>query len=89
MFAAGFKPVDSKGRGAVVDYNVPVECAGVLVEPGDLIVGDFDGVVAIPAHIADEVVRIATEKASRENDTRAELMAGSYLRDVFNKYGVL
>jgi len=89
MFAAGFKPVDSKGRGAVVDYNIPVECAGVLVEPGDLIVGDFDGVVAIPAHIADEVVRIATEKASRENDTRAELMAGSYLRDVFNKYGVL
>ncbi len=89
VFAAGFKPVDSKGRGAVVDYNVPVECAGVLVEPGDLIVGDFDGVVAIPALVVDEVVRLATDKASRENTTRAELMAGANLRDVFAKYGVL
>jgi 4-hydroxy-4-methyl-2-oxoglutarate aldolase len=37
----------------------------------------------------DEVVRLATDKASRENTTRAELMAGAYLRDVFAKYGVL
>jgi len=89
VFAAGFKPVDSKGRGVVVDYNIPVECGGVLVEPGDLIVGDFDGVVAIPAMVVDEVVRLASDKASRENTTRAELMAGAYLRDVFAKYGVL
>jgi len=89
VFAAGFKPVDSKGRGVVVSYNVPVECGGVLVEPGDLIVGDFDGVVAIPAKVVGEVVRLATEKVSKENTTRAELMAGAYLRDVFAKYGVL
>ena len=89
VFAAGFKPVDSKGRGAVVDYNIPVECGGVMVDPGDLIVGDFDGVVAIPAKVADEVVRLATDKVSRENTTRAELMAGAYLRDVYAKYGVL
>lgn len=89
LFAAGIKPVDSKGRGVVVDYNVPVECGGVPVEPGDLIVGDFDGVVAIPAQVVDEVVRLATDKVSRENTTRAELMAGAYLRDVFRKYGVL
>jgi regulator of RNase E activity RraA len=89
MFAAGFKPVDSKGRGTVVDYNLPVECGGVMVHPGDLIVGDFDGVVSIPSQIADEVIRLATHKAGRENETRAELLAGAYLRDVFNKYGVL
>jgi len=89
VFSTAFKPVDSKGRGVVVDYNVLVECGGVLVEPGDLIVGDFDGVVAIPAQVAGEVVRLATDKASRENTTRAELLAGSYLRDVFAKYGVL
>jgi len=89
VFATGFKPVDSKGRGAVVDYNIPVECGGVLVEPGDLIVGDFDGVVAIPAGIVDEVIRLATDKVGRENTTRAELKAGAYLRDVYAKYGVL
>jgi len=89
VFAAGIKPVDSRGRGIVVDYNVPVECGGIMVYPGDLIVADFDGVVAIPSQIVDDVVRLATEKASRENESRAELMAGAYLRDVFDKYGVL
>jgi len=39
--------------------------------------------------VVGEVVRLATDKASRENTTRAELLAGSYLRDVFAKYGVL
>lgn len=89
VFAAGMKPVDSRGRGIVVDYNVPVECGGVTVTPGELVVADFDGVVSIPARAVDEVVRLATEKVSRENSSRSELMKGAYLRDVFNKYGVL
>ena len=89
VFAAGMKPVDSRGRGIVIDYNVPIDCAGVTVTPGDLIVADFDGVVAIPANHVDEVVRLATEKATRENGSRAELMNGKYLRDVYNQYGVL
>ncbi|HJY07535.1 MAG TPA: hypothetical protein VJ323_14545, partial [Bryobacteraceae bacterium] len=89
VFAAGIKPVDSRGRGIVVDYNVPVECGGVVVSPGDLIVADFDGIIAIPAGAVDEAVRLATDKVSRENSTRAELIKGAYLRDVYNKYGVL
>lgn len=89
VFAAGIKPVDSRGRGIVVDYNVPVECGGVIVSPGDLIVADFDGVLAIQARVVDDVVRLATDKVSRENSTREELMKGAYLRDVYNKYGVL
>lgn len=89
VFASGMKPVDSRGRGIVVDYNIPVECGGVTVNPGDLIVADFDGVVAIPAASVQEVVRLATEKVSRENSSRAELLNGKYLRDVFEKYGVL
>jgi regulator of RNase E activity RraA len=89
VFASGMKPVDSRGRGIVVDYNIPVECGGVTVNPGDLIVADFDGVVAIPAASVQEVVRLATEKVSRENSSRAELLNGKYLRDVFAKYGVL
>lgn len=80
-------------RGAVIDgvvnYDIPIECGGVTVTPGDLIVADFDGVVAIPASVTHEVVRLATEKVTRENSSRAELMAGKYLRDVYEKYGVL
>jgi 4-hydroxy-4-methyl-2-oxoglutarate aldolase len=89
VFAAGMKPVDSRGRGIVVDYNVPVECGGVVVSPGDLIVADFDGVLAIPSHAVAEAVQRATDKVSRENSTRAELSRGAYLRDVYAKYGVL
>lgn len=89
VFATGIKPVDSKGRGIVVDYNVPVNCGGVTVYPGDLVVGDYDGVVAIPASLVPEVLERANQKASSENHSREELLRGAYLRDVYEKYGVL
>jgi 4-hydroxy-4-methyl-2-oxoglutarate aldolase len=89
VFAAGIKPVDSNGRGIVTDYNVPVDCGDVRVVPGDLVFADFDGVIVIPRDKVDEVVRLATDKVSRENSSRADLARGAYLRDVYNKYGVL
>jgi 4-hydroxy-4-methyl-2-oxoglutarate aldolase len=89
VHAAGIKPVDSMGRGMVTAYNVPVECGEVLVSPGDLVFADFDGVVVIPQAHVEEVLRLALDKASRENSSRAELMRGAYLRDVYAKYGVL
>jgi 4-hydroxy-4-methyl-2-oxoglutarate aldolase len=89
VFAAGIKPLDSKGRGLVIDYNIPVECGEVLVNPQDLIIADEDGVVVTPRGVVEEVVRLAIEKVTRENDSRAELMKGAFLRDVYNKYGVL
>jgi regulator of RNase E activity RraA len=89
VFAAGIKPVDSMGRGIVTSYNIPVECGEVLVHPGDLIFADCDGVVAIPGTMVKDVVALATDKVQREDGSRAELLAGGYLRDVFRKYGVL
>lgn len=88
-FAVGIKPVDSRGRGMVLDYNVPVECGGVTVAPGDLVFADYDGVIIIPAAAVEEVVRMATDKATRENHSRAALKQGAYLRDVYEKFGVL
>ena len=89
VLAAGIKPVDSIGRGIVTAYNVPVECGEVLVNPGDFVFADFDGVVVIPRANVDEVLQLALNKATRENSSRAELMKGAYLRDVYQKYGVL
>jgi 4-hydroxy-4-methyl-2-oxoglutarate aldolase len=89
VFTAGIKPVDSRGRGMVVDYNIPTLCGGVVVSPGDLIVGDYDGVVVIPAPLIDKTLELAREKISRENDSRRDLMNGAYLADVYAKYGVL
>jgi 4-hydroxy-4-methyl-2-oxoglutarate aldolase len=89
VFATGIKPVDSMGRGVVTDYNVPIECGEVSVWPGDLVFADFDGVVVVPAAVVTEVIARATDKVTRENHSRDELKNGSYLADVYKKYGVL
>ena len=89
VLAAGIKPVDSMGRGVVTAYNVAVECGEVLVNPGDFVFADTDGVVVIPSAMVGEVTKMAADKVSRENNSRDELMKGVYLRDVYRKYGVL
>ena len=89
MYATGIKPVDSRGRGLVLDYNVPVECGTVIAHPGDLLFADFDGVVVIPAGVVPEVISMAKDKIARENNSRRELANGAYLKDVYDKYGVL
>lgn len=89
VFATGIKPVDSKGRGVVTDYNIPIDCGGVSVWPGDLVFADIDGVVVVPSAAVKEVIAMATDKVTRENHSRKELMDGGYLADVYRKYGVL
>jgi 4-hydroxy-4-methyl-2-oxoglutarate aldolase len=89
VFAAGIKPVDSSGRGLVVDYNVPVQCGGIVVNPGDLVFADYDGVVVVPRNILQETLRLAHTKATKEKHSRTALLQGAYLADVFAKYGVL
>jgi regulator of RNase E activity RraA len=89
VFHGGIAPLDSKGRGHIVAVDVPVVCGGVRVTPGDLVVGDADGLVVIPRAIEEEVLRIAFEKINGERHTMTELREGAYLRDVYAKYGVL
>jgi 4-hydroxy-4-methyl-2-oxoglutarate aldolase len=89
VLAKGIKPVDSIGRGIVTGYNVPVECGEVLVHPGDFVFADYDGVVVVPRDRTIEVLSLALDKVERENKSRDELLHGAFLRDVFNRYGVL
>lgn len=89
VFSTGYKPVDSKGRGIVTEYDCPVMCGDVHVEPGDVIFGDCDGVCVIPKAVFEQVVDLALNKVEKENDTRRELLAGRLLKDVYEKYGVL
>jgi 4-hydroxy-4-methyl-2-oxoglutarate aldolase len=89
VFAAAIAPLDSNGRGRVVRYDEPVRCGGVLVSPGDLVVGDYDGVVVVPKKVEKEVLDMAFDKVARENTTRQELLDGKLLKQVYDKYGVL
>ena len=73
----------------MVEKDVTVTIAGVAVSPGDLVLGDVDGVVVIPADRSEPVFRAALEKITAEDTTRAELEAGHSLREVFARHGVL
>jgi 4-hydroxy-4-methyl-2-oxoglutarate aldolase len=89
MFAVGYKPLDSAGRGKVIDWDCPIVCGDVRVQAGDIIFGDIDGLVVIPKAIAAEVIETAQQKVHKENLTRDELLKGSLLGEVYKKYGVL
>ena len=89
VFAAAISPLDSAGRGRVVSYDEPVECGGVHVETGDLVVGDYDGVVVVPRAVEKPVLERAFDKVTKENVTRSELLQGRTLKEVYAKYGVL
>lgn len=89
VFAKARNPNDSNGRALVADYDCPILCDGVVVNSGDLIFADIDGIVVIPSDIADEVFERALEKASKENVVRAELAAGRSLTEVFARHQIL
>ena len=89
VFHAGIGPLDSKGRGKVAQIDVPVECAGVRVSPGDLIVGDADGVIVVPQAVEAEALEAAYAKLRGERTTLAELEAGHTLAEVFARHGIL
>lgn len=89
VFYAGIRATDSKGRARVEAMDKPVMCGDVLVEQGDLVVADFDGVVVVPKRVEREVIEFAREKAEGESITRKELCQGNSLREVYSKYGIL
>ena len=89
VFHAGIAPLDSKGRGKIMAIDVPIECAGVRVQTGDLVFGDADGVVVVPQTVEDEVLRLAFEKVKGERNTLADLQRGDALGVVFARYGIL
>jgi regulator of RNase E activity RraA len=89
VFSRGPRPVDMSGRGTVISIGRPVEVAGVLVHPGDVVFAEVDGVVIIPRDAAEETVSRAFEKVAKEDGARADLRAGRLLSEVWSKYRVL
>jgi regulator of RNase E activity RraA len=89
VFSGGIGPLDSKGRGVVMAIDVPVECGGIAIRPGDWVFGDVDGVVIIPAELAEQAITLALEKVLAENTVREELAAGEKLAVVFARHGIL
>jgi regulator of RNase E activity RraA len=89
VYHGGIAPLDSRGRGKIAKIDVPIVCAGVDVMPGDLVVGDADGIIVVPRRVEAVVLENALKKVDSEQKTRDALLRGAALRDVFAEYNVL
>jgi 4-hydroxy-4-methyl-2-oxoglutarate aldolase len=88
VWAQGITPSDSKGRSEFVDYDVPIDCGGVRVHPGDIVFADYDGVVVVPLEIADETVTKAEELYSAEKAFRGAVRHGMKVSEAQKKFHV-
>ena len=69
-FASGFIPYDSKSRTEVIAYQVPIKSSGVVINPGDIIFADYDGIVVIPKKMEDIVIKKAIQKLNKEKEMK-------------------
>jgi len=88
-FSYGNYAQDQAPRGKVIDFRVPIEIKGVLVNPGDIVVGDIDGVCIVPKQHEEEVMTRAIEKARGEKMVQKKILEGMSAKEAFDKYGIM
>jgi regulator of RNase E activity RraA len=86
IFARSIHPAASVGRFKSVSSNKPVEIDGVMIHPGDLIMGDRDGVVVIPADKAEASLEKALEIETREREQTRHIQETRSIRKGLGKY---
>ncbi|MGQ0525795.1 MAG: RraA family protein [Betaproteobacteria bacterium] len=92
VYARYRTPVQSIGRWKVTAWQVPAYLPGatkqhVIVNPGDFVLGDVDGVIVVPYDVVEKVLNEAERLTATEVRIRAELDAGATLEQVLAKYG--
>jgi 4-hydroxy-4-methyl-2-oxoglutarate aldolase len=88
-FSRGGYAQDSGVRMQVVDFRCPIEIGQASIQPGDLVFGDLDGVLIVPADLIDAVITGALEKSRAEKAVRREIEQGLSATDALKKYGIL
>jgi regulator of RNase E activity RraA len=87
VYSRGWFMRTGKDRVTVSDIGTPVSVAGIRVRAGDLLVGDDDGVVVVPAEVEHEVLAVAREIEEREGAILAAALAGATLREARAAHG--
>ncbi|MBJ6367195.1 RraA family protein [Snuella sedimenti] len=89
VFSYGNYAQDQAPRGKVIDFRVPIEMDGVRINPGDIVVGDIDGVCIVPKVHEEEVFLRAFEKARGEKTVLKAIQNGMSAVDAWNKYQIM
>jgi 4-hydroxy-4-methyl-2-oxoglutarate aldolase len=87
IFVKFYMPASSISRFELKELQVPIRIGEVGILPGDFILGDGDGVVAIPGALTEEVLRETEEKMRNESGMRQALRRGMPLKEVYKKFG--
>ena len=87
IYARFTSPLDSLGRFKIIQTNVPIYINNIIIHPGDIIMGDYDGVLSIPKDIAEEVLLKAEKLVRNEMDIRNALQSGMSPKEAGEKYG--
>ena len=77
------------GRMEPIEINVPIQCAGIVVNPGDIVIGDEVGVTVVPLENAAEVLEKARHQAEMEEQTRAAIREGKTVDELLEEFGRL
>jgi regulator of RNase E activity RraA len=88
-FGFGSYGQDSAPRYKVVDFRIPIEVGSVRIRPGNILFGDIDGVLCVPAEAETEVFTKALEKARGEKLVRKAIEEGSSAVEAFEKFGIM
>ena len=89
LYSRGVTPVVFGEVHVMADLNVPISCAGVLIMPGDILVGDPEGVIVIPQRVAAQVADEGVETERRDSFSRDKVNAGFGLDEAYPLRGAL
>ena len=89
VLARGHLPTTSKGRTEITEWNVPITIDGVKICPGDLVFGDIDGVVVIPAELEERVIERCLHIMDNEDITRERIANGASVEETYMQIGTI
>lgn len=89
-FSFGPYGQDQGIRGRVIDFNCPIEFSNqVAVNPGDIVFGDYEGVLIVPKEREEAIIQAALEKVRNENKVRTAIEQGMPTREAWDRFGVM